>query len=198
MMRPDALDDLRRAGARRRAIDDGTLPPDEPAGDDATARSVAAGAPTAVAGTIGIATAAGAAAGSASSGAHAPDASAPQAPVPGAPHTLPQTAPDPVADGSGVPAWGGLFSGSDTPVGAPVASGPWFDARAFFLGWLAMVIVAFAGAPSVLIAAAGFGAAYLLARRGKLKNALLSVGLGVVAVIVLLAGVLVIGLVASA
>lgn len=134
MTRPEALDELRRAGARRRAIDEGTLPPD---------------------------------------------------------------APDPLVDGTGVPAWGGTGVGDGAPAGGVSAGGPWFDARAFFLGWAAMAIVAVVGASGLLVAAAGFGAAYLFARRSRVKNAAVSVGGAVVAGIVLLAAIMVIGLVVA-
>ena len=178
MTSPDALDAVRRAGARRRAIDDGTLPPDAP-GDTPS---------------------------DAGSSAHAAPEPTHHQRAPGDTHVPPQAVPDARADGSGVPGWGGPAAPPDAPVagpgagpaaGAAVAGGPWFDARAFFLGWVTMAAVAVAGAPTALIATAGFGAAYLLARRGKLKNALLSVGGAIVASILLLVAVLVIGLVAS-
>ena len=103
----------------------------------------------------------------------------------------PSAVPDLVADGTAVPAAGAASGTAGDPTsaavpGPPVARGPWFDARAFFLGWLAMIVALFAGASGLLIAAAGFGVAYLLARRSRLANAAVSVAGGTVATLLVM------------
>ena len=105
----------------------------------------------------------------------------------------PSAVPDLGADGIEVPA-GGAPSGAgaaDTTASAvpapAVARGPWFDARAFFLGWLAMIAALIAGASGFLIAAAGFGVAYLLARRSRLANAAVSVAGATIAAVLAMA-----------
>jgi len=112
----------------------------------------------------------------------------------------PSAVPDLGADGIDVPAAGdpsasaGGTSASAEPAAA-VARGPWFDARAFFLGWVAMIAALIVGASSLLIAAAGFGVAYLLARRSRLANAAVSVAGGTIAAVLALAAVFVAALV---
>jgi hypothetical protein len=110
--------------------------------------------------------------------------------------------PDHGADGIDVPA-GGAPAGAagDTTASAipapAVARGPWFDARAFFLGWVAMIAALIAGASGLLIAAAGFAVAYLLARRSRLANAAVSVAGGTIAAVLALAALFVAALVFS-
>ncbi|TVR85722.1 MAG: hypothetical protein EA416_16420 [Trueperaceae bacterium] len=104
----------------------------------------------------------------------------------------PSVVPDLGADGIDVPA-GGAPSGAagDTTATAlptpAAARGPWFDARAFFLGWLAMIAALIAGASGLLVAAAGFGVAYLLARRSRLANAAVSVAGATIAAVLAVA-----------
>jgi len=104
----------------------------------------------------------------------------------------PSAVPDLGADGIEVPASGSqagaLGDSTASAIPAPaVARGPWFDARAFFLGWLAMIAALIAGASGVLIAVAGFGVAYLLARRSRLANAAVSVAGGTIAAVLAMA-----------
>lgn len=112
----------------------------------------------------------------------------------------PSAVPDLIAPGIDAPAGGApaVVAGDTTPAAIPapaVARGPWFDARAFFLGWLAMIAALIAGASGFLTAAAGFAVAYLLARRNRLANAAVSVAGAAVAVILVLVIVFVVALV---
>ncbi len=152
MARADALEQARRAGARRRALDEGLPLPPEPIA--------------------------------------APRPAPPSAPPPGAAATFLAAASNPTGAGAtGVSATGVSAAGAPEAATTPaLARGPWFDARAFFLGWLALLIASFAGLNSVLVAASGFGAAYLLARQSKVANGIASVGGALVAG--LLAGLL--------
>ncbi len=152
MARADALEQARRAGARRRALDEGLPLPPEPIA--------------------------------------APRPAPPSAPTPGAAATFLAAASNPTGAGAtGVSATGVSAAGAPEAATTPaLARGPWFDARAFFLGWLALLIASFAGLNSVLVAASGFGAAYLLARQSKVANGIASVGGALVAG--LLAGLL--------
>jgi hypothetical protein len=117
---------------------------------------------------------------------------APQADASTAASTGASAVPDLGSDGIEL-ATGGSQSGTvgdatSSAMPAPaVARGPWFDARAFFLGWLAMIAALIVGASGLLIAAAGFGVAYLLARRSRLANAAVSVAGGTIAAVLALA-----------
>lgn len=73
----------------------------------------------------------------------------------------------------------------EAPAAIPAARGSWFDARAFFLGWLAMAIAFFAGASGFLVAMVGFAAGYAFARRSRVTNALVAVAGGTAATVVL-------------
>ena len=157
MARADALEQARRAGARRRALDEGLPLPPEPIA--------------------------------------APRPAPPSAPPPGAAATFLAAASNPTGAGAAGASATGVSATGVSAAGAPeaattpaLARGPWFDARAFFLGWLALPIASFAGLNSVLVAASGFGAAYLLARQSKVANGIASVGGALVAG--LLAGLL--------
>ena len=170
MSRDDALEQARRAGARRRALDEGRPLPPEPI---TPARTVPL------------------------PGDADTDAAASVTPA-----VRPSASQDLGADGTTVPggsaptATGADPAAATTATPAP-ASGPWFDARAFFLGWLAMVIALVVGLSGVLVVALGFATAYVLARRSRVVNGIVSVGGGVVAGVLALALLLVIGIVAS-
>ncbi len=170
MSRDDALEQARRAGARRRALDEGRPLPPEPI-TPRRAAPLPGDADTDAAASV-------------------------------TPAVRPSTSQDLGADGTAVPGGSApTATGADpaaaTAAAPALASGPWFDARAFFLGWLAMIIALVVGLSGVLVAALGFAAAYALARRSRVVNGIVSVGGGVVAGVLALALLLVIGIVAS-
>lgn len=146
-MRNDhTLEEVRRAGARRRALDEGREPLPEPD--------------------------------------PAPPASAD---VAGSVCERPTAAPEGAADGTALPSGSASAGTAGAPAAAAVAApavgrGAWFDARAFFLGWLAMIAALIAGASGVLTAAAGFAVAFALARRSRLANAVGSIAGAAIAV----------------
>lgn len=170
MSRDDALEQARRAGARRRALDEGRPLPPEPI-TPPRAAPLPGDADTDAAASV-------------------------------TPAVRPSTSQDLGADGTAVPGGSApTATGADpaavTTAAPALASGPWFDARAFFLGWLAMIIALVVGLSGVLVAALGFATAYVLARRSRVVNGIVSVGGGVVAGVLALALLLVIGIVAS-
>ena len=156
MARDHAIERARRAGARRRALDEGRPLPPEPAAPSLTS---------------------------------AVDTAAPGGSVP--------SAVDAAAPGGIAPAGTASEPAAVTTPAPTVAGGPWFDARAFFLGWLAMIAALVAGLPALVIAGAGFAAAYLLARRGRLANAIASVGGAIVAAVLAVVALVIVGLIAS-
>ena len=114
-----------------------------------------------------------------------PDPPAPPAPTAGGHDTEPSTDAAATADTSPGADTAQAAETSDTPAPTPAARGPWFDARAFFLGWLAMAIAFFAGASGFLVAMIGFAAGYFFARRSRITNALVAVAGGTVATVLL-------------
>ncbi len=169
MARDHAIERARRAGARRRALDEGRPLPPEPA-----APSVTSAVDTA-----------------------APGGSVPSAVDAAAPGGIAPSAVDATAPGGSAPAGTASEPAPATTPAPTVAGGPWSDARAFFLGWLAMIAALVAGLPALVIAGAGFAAAYLLARRGRLANAIASVGGAIVAAVLAVVALVIVGLIAS-
>ena len=164
----------RQAGARRRALLEGRpLPPEPAAPPSAAADHDAEHASARAAST------------SNAPDAHADATGAPGAGTDGWPPANPNV-PGPTTAAAATTDMSPGADTADTPAPTPAARGPWFDARAFFLGWLAMAIAFFAGASGFLVAMVGFAAGYFFARRSRIVNALVAVAGGTAATFALM------------